>query len=272
MAPYLWMMSLHSSANISPLHRQVVKGRQIIVTEDPILHLVWMPNRIHIKPLPEYLLSFMFWDQYLLSPSSPIPAASRDQILRAALGYLRSYFYLIRHECDFFLAQKNHIIPESISWAQFCAFISRFDTIADDDVSKRYAFGELRLNRLNVYCKFILGKARLHRIPTTTYGAYLSRFYAPVFFVLAVLSALLNALQVGLAVESLTPNKWPRLWSMSRALMGLTLAVSLALGLFVCVLVSFRFVSEWHNAISDEMSRRRKRKAIERMSRAVEPV
>ena len=40
MAPHLWIMSTQSSSNVSPLHQQKVKGRKIIVTEDPRLHLV----------------------------------------------------------------------------------------------------------------------------------------------------------------------------------------------------------------------------------------
>ena len=39
MAPHLWVMSTYSSSNIRPLHHQRVKGRDIIVTEDPRLHL-----------------------------------------------------------------------------------------------------------------------------------------------------------------------------------------------------------------------------------------
>lgn len=60
MSPHLWMMSTQSSANISPLHRQRVKGREIVITEDPKLHLVWIYDRIFIKPLPKYLLSHAF--------------------------------------------------------------------------------------------------------------------------------------------------------------------------------------------------------------------
>jgi hypothetical protein len=268
MASYLWMMSLHSSADVSPLRRRIVKGREIIVTEDPILHLVWLPNRIHIKPLPAYLLFFTFWDRYLISPASPIPEVNRDRIAKAALGYLRSYYYLIRHESDFLLAQKNHLIPGSTTLVQFCAFTSRFDAITDADVSKRYGFGELRLTRLNVYCKFVLGKVRLHRLPTTTYGAYFSRFYAPVLFVFAVLTAILNALQVGLAVEQLTPSKWPGLWNMGRVLMVSTLTVSLAMALFLCLLFMFGFISEWRHAILDEMSKRWKDRATVNMNKA----
>ncbi|KAE9966188.1 hypothetical protein EG328_009104, partial [Venturia inaequalis] len=38
-APRLWVMSTQSSANINPLHRQRVKGREIVITEEPRLHL-----------------------------------------------------------------------------------------------------------------------------------------------------------------------------------------------------------------------------------------
>jgi hypothetical protein len=76
-APYFWLMSslmsFHSSANISPLHHQIIKGREIILTEDPSLHLVWLPHRIHIEPLPTYLMSFTFWEQYTFSLNSPLP-------------------------------------------------------------------------------------------------------------------------------------------------------------------------------------------------------
>lgn len=52
MAPRLWIMTTFSSANINPLHRQRVKGREIIVTEEARLHLVWIHDHIFIKPLP----------------------------------------------------------------------------------------------------------------------------------------------------------------------------------------------------------------------------
>ncbi|CAJ2513956.1 Uu.00g020750.m01.CDS01 [Anthostomella pinea] len=51
MASRLWWMSKQDSANIFPLHWQLVKQRTVIVTEDPKLHLVWIHNRIFIKPL-----------------------------------------------------------------------------------------------------------------------------------------------------------------------------------------------------------------------------
>ncbi|KAK6373531.1 hypothetical protein LTS17_008023 [Exophiala oligosperma] len=272
MAPHLWMMSLNSSTNISPLHRQLVKGRDIVITEDPMLHLVWLPDRIYVKPLPAYLLSFVFWDHYLLGRSLPLTQRSRDRIREAALGYLRTWSYLVRHESDLFLAQKFHLIPSSISWAQFCAFTSLFDAIADADVSKRYAFGELRLTRLNLYCKLFLGKMRLHRFPATTYGTYFSRFKTPFLFVFAVLSVVLNAVQVGLAVEPLTARQWPGIWTMGRVLMVLTLCCSLTLTVFLGVLFMLRFGLEWRHAILDEIYRRRTRVGMKKNSIAGDAV
>src|SRR5579862_755325 len=103
MAPRLWLMSMQSSKNISPLHRQKVKGRDIIITEEPRLHLIWYYDRIFLKPLPKYLLSHRFWTEYLLATTSPL-GDERETIRRAALGYLRTYFYLIRYESDFRVA------------------------------------------------------------------------------------------------------------------------------------------------------------------------
>lgn len=60
MSDRLWWMSRQDSSSISPLHRQRVKGRQIIVTEDPRLHLVWIDDRIFLRPLPQYMTSYAF--------------------------------------------------------------------------------------------------------------------------------------------------------------------------------------------------------------------
>lgn len=260
MAPYLWMMSLHSSSNISPLHRQIVKGRKIVLTEEPSLHLVWLPDRIHLKPIPLYLLSFSFWQHYLLSSTSPLPVAQQSRLAKAALGYVRSYRYLIRHESDLRLAQENNLIHASVTWPQFCSFTSKFSMILDSDVSDRFTYGELRLNRLNFYCKFMLGKVRIHRI-STTYGTYFSRFYAPVLFVFAGLSVILNSLQVELGVEELANEKRPRFWAFSHFLTMSGLASAFVLLLFLFSLLVFRFVMEWKHAIKDEIVKRRELRA-----------
>jgi hypothetical protein len=157
MAPHLWVMSTQSNANINPLHRQRVKGREIFVTEEPRLHLVWWHDRIFVKPLPRYLLSYYFWD-VVLAQNSPWLGNRQDAIRSAALGYLRTYRYLVQRETDFRIAQQDHLhlIPREVSWAELCQFVSGFDQIKDNDVSLRYCYGELRLSRLNLYAPLLL--------------------------------------------------------------------------------------------------------------------
>ena len=146
LAPRLWWMSKQDSKNISPLHRQKVKKREVIVTEDPKLHLVWIHDRIFIKPLPEYLLSYQFWKEYVLGNYFATNASNRsERIKRAALGFLRTYFFLIQHESDFRMAQNDRalLIPARITWTQFCNFSAEFKNIQDHETSERYRYGEI---------------------------------------------------------------------------------------------------------------------------------
>ncbi|KAH7152220.1 hypothetical protein B0J13DRAFT_547907 [Dactylonectria estremocensis] len=93
MADKIWWMSKQNSGNISPLHRQLVKRRTIVVTEDPKLHLVWNYDLIFFKPLPRYIGSYKFWRSFLCSSSGTVGHGQR--LRPAALGYLRTYYYLI---------------------------------------------------------------------------------------------------------------------------------------------------------------------------------
>jgi hypothetical protein len=61
----LWWLSTVNSRNISPLHRQIVQRRNIVVTEEAKLHLTWFQDQIFIKPIPKYLMSHSFWVEYL---------------------------------------------------------------------------------------------------------------------------------------------------------------------------------------------------------------
>ncbi|KAI1584284.1 hypothetical protein PtrCC142_012231 [Pyrenophora tritici-repentis] len=188
MAPRLWIMTTLSSANINPLHRQRVKGREIIVTEEARLHLVWIHDRIFIKPIPRYLLSHDFWEVYLDQKLGSLDDDSRN-LRAAATGFLRTYRYLIRHESDFYLAQQDslRLIPKDVDWASFCYFTSDLNDIQDSAVSRRYCFGELRLTRLNFYAPFLLRKFRFEQVHGQ-YGDYFARLYGPVLSHLQLIS------------------------------------------------------------------------------------
>ncbi|RYP65457.1 hypothetical protein DL770_008987 [Monosporascus sp. CRB-9-2] len=200
-APRLWIMSTQSSTNVEALHRQRIKGREILVTEDPRLHLVWIHDRVFIKPIPKYLLSHHFWEHFLMR-KPPVRGARQDLIQRAATGYLRSYRYLIQHESDFVMAKQDHLrlVPRHVEWPEFCRFISNFARIEDIDVSPRYHYGELRLSRLNFYAPFLFGKFHFQKTHWQ-YSDYFARFYGPVLFAFAVASTVLSSMQVEMAVE-----------------------------------------------------------------------
>jgi len=261
MAPYLWWMSTQSSANISPLHHQHVKGREIIITEDPRLHLVWIYNRIFIKPIPRYLLSHTFWKHYLNHPESPL-GVHRDIVRRSALGYLRTWNWLVTHESDFIMAKdtKPRLVPLDVTWEEFSTFVDQLSSITDEEVSARYGgYGELRLTRLNFYGKFILRKWHFQKVHGQ-YGAYFARFYAPILFSFSVLSLVLNAMQVEMSVEGLISTQWAAFWDTSRwfSMIAIIFIVLVSIGLGLLLLA--KIVNEWVFAI--RVRRQKKRKLV----------
>jgi len=254
------MLSTQSSANVSPIHHQHVKGRQIIVTEDPRLHIVWIYNRIFIKPIPYYLLSHAFWECYLLNPASPL-GEYRDLVKRSALGYLRTWIWLIKYESDFVMAQESKpaLIPRNMTWYQFSAFLEQISAIADEEVTQRYHYGELRLTRLNFYGKFILRKMHFQKVHGQ-YGAYFARFYAPIVFFFTVMSLLLNAFQVEMSVEQVLPtDQWLSFWQLARWFSVLSIVVIMILTIGLCMLFVYYMADEWIFAI--KVRRKKQREA-----------
>ena len=259
-ADYLWWMSKQDSKNISPLHRQYVKSRHIIVTEDPKLHLIWIKNRIFIKPLPEYLLSYSFWEHCLLQPNLTSLAASEQQarIRKAALGLLRTYFYLVQYESDFRVAKDPSLtlIPTRVTWEQFCAFSARFDAIRDDEVTRRYSYGEIRLSRLNFYYKLLSRGDPFHRL-TPQYGEYFARFYGPILFIFGFLSVILSAMQVEIAVEQLDSTApWQTFQRVSRVFTVLCLVSVCFLTIIFVLLLVYKVAREWRYALADRIIHR----------------
>jgi hypothetical protein len=221
-------VGLKSSLHIDPVHKHIQKGRKVVVTEDPSLHLIWHYGIVYVKPLPHYLLSYAFWKDHL-SPGS----AHRGE----ALGFVRSYERLIRHPSDFAFAQEARLIPASssssstsppssthpaggeggggeLTYSALVTFLRHFD-IPDADVSPRWHFGQLRLSRLNWAVRLVQPRAMRqkgfqHRL---FYGEqywqtdqFLHEFAAPGLFAFAALSLILSAMQVVLAARSFAGN------------------------------------------------------------------
>ena len=255
MSPYMWMMATRSSANINALHRQFVKGRKIVITEDPQLHLIWLQDRIYVKPLPRCLLLYTFWSELLLNPSSKLGPHQSD-FVKAALGYLRSYRYLIGHESDLQIAQREdlRLVPKDVPWEQIRRFLADLESIHDDDVTPRYVFGELRLSRLNFYGKFILRRFHYERLHVQ-YGSYFGQFYAPLLFIFALFALGLNSLQVERAIEQLPGGLKVNLQTLARVLALLTLAFLVLITSALLLLFLYLFTGEWQYAIRDRLNK-----------------
>ncbi|KAH7109610.1 hypothetical protein B0J11DRAFT_544875 [Dendryphion nanum] len=259
MAPHLWIMTTLSSANINPLHRQRVKGREIIVTEEPRLHLVWIHNRIFIKPLPRYLVSQKFWEMYLDEGSDRL-GESRINICKAANGFLRTYRYLIQHESDFHIAQQDslRLVPRDMTWEHFCKLTAELDHISDSDVSKRYNYGELRLTRLNFYAPLLLRKFHFEHLHGQ-YGDFFGRLYGPILFVFALISIILNSMQVALSAEQLVTSHWESIWYTSRSFSMASLVGAGIISTWFVLLWLWLFLDEWVFTIKQKMKKRRER-------------
>ncbi|KAH6999287.1 hypothetical protein EDB80DRAFT_765896 [Ilyonectria destructans] len=237
LAPHLWLVAKQSSDHISSLTHQLVRGREIVVTENPGLHLTWIYKCVFIKPLPEYVLSYAFWDYYLVSDNSPIPPPDRLALLKAARGFLRSYAFLIQHEADYLLATHDNrlgLVPKSVTFHDLVEFLRYFKAIPDTEVSPRYAFGDLRLTRINFWVKVSLRRSK-YFTEYGQYGAYFSQLYGPILFVFGVFALALNSMQVVLAVEPIigAGNEWMSFAWMSRGFSVFALFVILlsAIGL-----------------------------------------
>ena len=202
-----------------PLHHQVLIGRDVTITENPELHLVWHKSRIFLKPLPAWLLEPDVWARYLLpsstSASSPAASASQDTITASsdgdlaacARGFLFSYTALLAYESDFRIAVDKGLVPDSVTWDAWRQLAREYlEGHCYASVNPRYWYGELRLSRLNKVYRFARGfvlrgysKVDAH----TVYVDLLRDNFGVLAAVLGYVVIVLSAMQVGLGVERL---------------------------------------------------------------------
>ncbi|KAK4693280.1 hypothetical protein P7C71_g4088, partial [Lecanoromycetidae sp. Uapishka_2] len=255
LAPRLWLISTPSSANISSLHHQLVRNRRIVLTEDPGLHLLWIYDRIYIKPLPAYLLSYDFWCRYLLEPDTKLDE-TRDEICKAAAGLLRTYSYLILYQSDFRIAQREdlQLIPRDVTWENWCRFSADCALIKENAVAPRYHYGELRLTRLNSLTTIFLRKMHYHQTDNQ-YREYFGRFCGPLLFLFASLSVLLNTLQVGLAVQQVHGERWLAINTLSASVTMIALSLLCSIMGLSLLLFLIKVLDEVVYALKAQVSR-----------------
>ncbi len=230
---HLWFAGLPRCAR--SLHHQLMIDRMVMITERADLHLLWKNDRLYLKPLPDYLLSYGVWEGTLL----------KDRDLREnAKGFLLSYLWLIRQKSDFIIAQRENLVSGDLTWEHWTRFSTAvFPNIVSDaldDISPRYLYGELRLGRVNIVYRLCRKTRNLktfirgHFYSYHTYTSFIEQNFAWVLTVILYITIVLTAMQVGLATTELQTSKM-----FNRASYGFTIFSILApLGiLFVLLLV-----------------------------------
>ena len=259
-SPHLWLVGTQRSSHVSALHHQLVRGRSILITEDPKLHLIWIENRVYIKPIPAYLLNHAFWVYILSKETSPFLNDHRTVLLGSALGFLRSYTYLIKHESDFQLAKNNSLIPTSTTWKAWNRLSSSFRDVLDSDVSQRYRFGELRLSRLNILSILLLRRWSFKTRGQT--GTYLASLFAPFIYIWATINVALAAMQLEVGIQQLygpgDQGNWMAFAAVSRW-SSVTILILVAMStLIILLLICVRYTEQLLFAIRDLLRKKRK--------------
>jgi hypothetical protein len=131
-----------------PLHRYRMMGYEIVATEQMDLHLLKMSSKILVKPLPDWILGYEFWETWICGDK---------ELHRSACGFLLSYVWLLVTPIDLKIAIEFGLIPSCITWPWWKSFVHDF--LADEpgrvdintlaQVNQRYQFGDLRLGRIN---------------------------------------------------------------------------------------------------------------------------
>ena len=224
-----------------PLHRQMLLGREITITEDISEHLVWHQSRnakLFLKPLRAYLFSATFWKENLCTD---------EALHKSACGFMLSYVWLVSWETDFQAAKELKLIPSDLDWMTWTQFVDSFtkfiNTKTLHQVARRYQYGELRLSRLNRIYRYsftTFSMRNLFRGFLTTSAWYQDVFrnnFGWILAVFAILSVALSGMQVALMTDQLARNSAFHAASYGFAVFSLV-ALAACLGTILCSWVS----------------------------------
>ncbi|KXH39863.1 hypothetical protein CSIM01_06580 [Colletotrichum simmondsii] len=229
-----------------PLHYQTI-SREIHITENPELHLVWAKNRIFVKPMPRWLLSPDFWAANLVEASGNQSDPRKQQLVSCALGFLFTYTALIAYESDFRIAVERGLLPDRMNWYQWKAISAQ---IAQNhcyaSVNPRYWYGELRLSRLNKIYRVRLGYLLRGYSKVVSHAVYedlIRDNFATLAAMLGYVVIVLTAMQVGLATDRLVGDS--AFQSVSYGFTVFSILAPLIAGVCIIGIVVVMFVSSW---------------------------
>ncbi|ETN44182.1 uncharacterized protein HMPREF1541_10732 [Cyphellophora europaea CBS 101466] len=231
--PLLWLVGRPMPPR--PLHHQISLGRQVVVTEQMDMHLVWTTGRMYLKPLPRFLLEPQFWTRFLScaqncacvvangKAQTPPAAASnfsnstasthqqafvecrQHKLRKIALGFLFSYVALISHESDLGMAKEKFLLPAEVDWPYWTSFVRELSPEhIYPDIDDRFVYGELRLSRLNkIYTLTKRPFLRGYVYSWQQYSSFFGEYLGLLTGVIVYIAIILTAMQVGLATDQL---------------------------------------------------------------------
>jgi hypothetical protein len=224
-----------------PLHYQIQIGREIIITEQMDLHLLWANDgRIFIKPLPRFLLDPQFWSrslsclafcrcntsvtetdennskgrQFKPLANPPSQECLRRRLRKCALGFLYTYACLISYESDFYIATNQHLLPHrtdgsSPDWEDWKNLVGEILACQNEEnVHPRFYRAELRLSRLDTIHRFTqFPPFEPYLRGRRNYGSLFRDNLTWLATATVFIALVLTAMQVGLATDQLKDNK-----------------------------------------------------------------
>jgi hypothetical protein len=227
----LWIIAVHGAPR--SLYYQKLLRREIVIAEELDLHLVWAKSRIFIKPLPDFLLNYDFWEAYI---------SCEPQLHRAACGLLYSYCGLIRFGHDLQVAQECHLVNENLdyrAWTEFArTILPNLNPHDSNTMDTRFQYGELRLHRLDTIYRYSPQKfslcSILHGFPhalNESYVPYMDQYNNAVSAFGAIV-IILSAFNVSLSAHPQNPDYDLQQAAYGFALFTMILCAAL-IGLFI---------------------------------------
>jgi hypothetical protein len=251
---WLWMVGRPMPPRA--IHYQRFLSREIVITEQMDLHLLWSGKRLFLKPIPRFLFSPEFWTRNLLcsTPSKEVPLCvddpegckMRQKLSACAAGFLFSYTGLIMYESDYRIAHDLGLLPTEVTWTGWKIFVEQLlDNHSYHLINPRFVYGELRLGRINAIYRFTQAGnfVRGYQQYYTQYSDYFYDNLASIASIFAFLAIVLTAMQVGLATTKLSGSS-----AFQNASWGFTVFSIIApMGLFVLVVLVFlaAFAANW---------------------------
>ena len=227
----LWLIAVHGAPR--SLYYQKFLRREIVIAEELDLHLVWAKSRIFIKPLPDFLLNYDFWEDYICCD---------PELYRAACGLLYSYCGLIRFGHDLQVAQDCHLVNLNLdyrAWTEFSrTILPNLNPMDSHIMDTRFRYGELRLHRLDTIYRYSPQKLSISGIfqgfphaLTESYVPYMDQYNNAVSAFGAIV-IILSAFNLSLSAHSKSPDPDLQQAAYGFALFAMILCATL-IGLFI---------------------------------------